>query len=133
MAAGGGLTEYSASPVSAIYSICAGPTASNVWITDGTTASIASVSTAGIVTKHALPAGVTDSIYCTLGADGNIWFVSDGSSGGFKIGRVILPAATQIDIFPLPGAVIPKGMAAGPAGDIWVVDPAVRGALRVQI
>lgn len=122
------VTEYSASPVVGIDSICTGPTASNVWITDSGAGEIASVSTGGVVTGYPV-SGATGVLYCTLGPDGNVWFVATTSSG-YAIGRVNLPATT-LELFPLPAS-NPTGMAVGPDDNIWIADSTARGLIRVQ-
>ena len=88
----------------------------NLWFTDGNN-DISKITTKGKVTTYNLSSNSSVS-GLTLGADGNIWFIDNDSSGNSTtsaIGR-ITPAGAVTE-FRQPETI--EALASGPGGDVW--------------
>ena len=140
-APGDGITEYTLPPGSgSLDAIAAGPDG-NMWFTEsgsslreehgpGDTGAgkIGRITPTGIITEYPLLTPFTTLGGITAGPDGNMWFTETFHSGvvavpplGGAIGR-ITPTGTVTE-YPLPTAgSSPRGIAAGPDGNMWFTD-----------
>jgi virginiamycin B lyase len=103
----------------------------NLWFAESQTGKIGKITTSGKITEYALPvAGATPQPNgTTLGPDGNIWYVDDGSTGG-SAGK-ITPAG-KLTSYPLPANSGPQSITAGPDGNLWISDGGLNAILVIS-
>jgi streptogramin lyase len=112
-----GVTEFSTETPG--NSITAGPDG-NLWFTEPYTNSIASITTAGVVSTYYIPTLGAQPATITGGPDGNVWFTE---TNGDKIGSITpLGVITEFDIPTLNAQ--PNGITAGPDGNLWFTESA---------
>ncbi len=111
------VTEYSTRTTG--NSIAAGPDG-NLWFTEPAPYinSIASITTAGVVSEYNVPTVDSQPNTITAGPDGNLWFTEEN---GNKIGMMtLLGAFTEFDVPTLNSQ--PTGITAGPDGNLWFAE-----------
>jgi streptogramin lyase len=74
-----------------VGSIAVGPDG-NLWFTDGNEA-IGRITTAGVITEHAIPTPGSNPHDIAAGPDGAMWFTENGSN---KIGRLAIGATGDV-------------------------------------
>ena len=74
------------------------------------------ITTAGVVTKFAVPTYVGD---ITSGPDGALWFTGESGFSG-SIGRIT--TAGVVTTFPVAGAADPLSITSGPDGNLWFTE-----------
>lgn len=113
----GGQTAYSYKEGYAQH-ITNGPNG-NLWFTLST-GGIDEMTTAGVLTQFAIPAGNEQLNGITAGPDGNLWFTGASGETASKIGK-ITPTGVTTE-YELPAKSFPEGITAGPDGNLWYVD-----------
>ena len=91
----------------------------NLWLTENNANNIDKMTTAGAVTKYALPRSVNegpDGI--TVGPDSNLWFTEYSNSA---VGKISTSGAITEYALPTANAQ-PVGIAAGPDGNLWFTE-----------
>jgi streptogramin lyase len=115
----GTITEYSLPESSDPEQITAGPDG-NLWFTEWGTSKIGKITTSGVVTAYALPAE-SYPYGITMGPEKeDLWF-TDRASG--QIGKITTSGAiTEYPASPMPLTSHPRGIGAGPDGNLWFTD-----------
>jgi streptogramin lyase len=103
----------------------------NLWFAESQTGKIGKITTSGKITEYTLPApgGTPQPNDTTLGPDGNIWYVVQGSAGG-SAGK-ITPAG-KLTSYPLPANSGPQSITAGPDGNLWISDVGLNAILVIS-
>jgi streptogramin lyase len=121
-------------------SITAGPDGTTMWVTEPGIDSVASITSAGVVTQYLLPVADTTMGNIVLGSDGNLWV---GVVETAVVEAAVVDPAWLVQItpggtpnaFPLPmtSNANPDVLAAGPDGRLWMADgPAGTGDLTAM-
>src|SRR5579883_91904 len=121
---GGQITEYSNSKTGGAVGITAGPDG-NVWFISADSGSVASITTAGLISTYPLPLNYSGPFGIAPGADGNIWFTEAAG----RIGRLpltnsmavtgIVNSASFAAAPVAPGEIVTiAGTALGPAAPV---------------
>ena len=117
---GGAIAEFPIpSAGGPLYGIAPGPDG-NVWFTEFDAGKIGKITPDGQITEFSTPLPVNPTSIAA-GADGNLWFLSDGMAGG-SLGRITTSGI--VTLFALPAGVSSslQGIAAGPGGTLWFDD-----------
>jgi streptogramin lyase len=103
----------------------------NMWFAESQTGKIGKITTSGAITEYTLPAAgsTPQPNETTLGPDGNIWYVSDGLTGG-SAGK-ITPAG-KLTSYTLPANSGPQSIVAGTDGNLWISDAGLNAILVIS-
>jgi virginiamycin B lyase len=108
-------TEYSVPTASSgPLNITPGPDGA-LWFTESRSGKIGRITTSGVFTEYALPAGYQPG-GITAGPDGALWFTSTGPDA-IIVGRIT--TSGTITQYQLPVAVLPDYITPGPDGALW--------------
>lgn len=126
----GAFTEFALSPGSLATGIASGPDG-NLWFTDAFLfgPKIGKITTAGVVTEMAVPAGGGLPVGIAAGPDGNLWYTDYSTA---KIGRVTVGGTFTEYSVPTAGSQ-PTGITDGPDGNIWFTENAGNKIGRLEI
>lgn len=96
----------------------------NLWVTEPAAATIARVTTLGVVTEYGVEGAPAE---ITAGPDGALWFTEPGGSGA--IGRITTGGAPARYTAGLTASSAPLGIAAGADGALWFTESANPGRI----
>jgi streptogramin lyase len=123
------LTEFPVTTGGNLLDIAVGPDG-NLWFTDAGNNEIGRVTTAGAITKFAVPTAASGVHGIIAAGDGNLWFTENLAG---KLGRITpAGAVTELACFPTTGSG-PTNITVGPDGRLWLTETGANKIARVQI
>jgi streptogramin lyase len=111
------------------WGITAGPDG-NLWFTERGTGAIGRITPQGQVTEFAIPTSGMRPWGITAGPDGNLWFTAaqapanPGDPIATMVGRITPQGVVTEFTYALGNTLQPRGITAGPDGNLWVVQSA---------
>jgi len=125
----GGLTEFPVATPGDLDDLTAGPDGA-VWFTDSGRNEIGRISTAGAITKFAVPTPASGPDGITAGPDGNLWFTERLAS---KVGWVTPAGVVNELVCPLAPGSGPTSITTGSDRNIWLTETATGKVARVRL
>ena len=123
------LTEFPVTTSGNLLDIAVGPDG-NLWFTDAGRNEIGRVTTAGAITKFAVPTAASGVHGIIAASDGNLWFTENLAG---KLGK-ITPAGAVTELACIPTANSgPTNITVGPDGRLWLTETGANKIARVQI
>jgi streptogramin lyase len=123
------LTEFPVATGGDLLDIAVGPDG-NLWFTDAGRNEIGRITTAGVITKFAVPSTAAGVHGITAAPDGSLWFTEDAAN---KLGRITpAGAVTELACLPTPNSG-PTTITVGPDRALWLTETTASKIARVQI